>query len=58
MDNEKIHSIISVIVPVYDPIILYVLVGMVTKASFNSPPERPTSNSLGCCRIELCKLYD
>jgi len=40
-NNEKIHSTISVIVPVYDPIILNVLVGMVTKASFNSPPKRP-----------------
>jgi hypothetical protein len=45
-NNEKIHSIISVIVPVYHPIILYALVGMVTKASFNSPPKRPTSTSL------------
>jgi hypothetical protein len=50
MNNEKIHSIISVIVPVYHPIILNVLVGMVTKASFNSPPKRPTSTSLAPLR--------
>src|SRR5215212_63284 len=39
--NET-NSTISLSVPVYDPISLYALVGILTKLNFNSPPKNPT----------------
>src|ERR687895_624459 len=43
---NDINSVISLIVPVYDPINLYALVGILTKLNFSSPPKSPTSTNL------------
>ena len=40
---SETNSIKSLKLPVYDPINLYALVGIVTKPSRNSPPKSPTS---------------
>jgi hypothetical protein len=51
---SKTNSMISLRVPVYDPINLYALVGMVTK--FQSPPKSPTKTNLALLLINCISV--